>query len=115
LCWSAWESAGEVKSVMRDQIRSPADALWMIGVLLGESHSYGQEHKVRYSIALGLLERFTEIGHLTGLLATLESGKLTKRETIALREFKKALKRRADGKADSAGNTLHDPDEETLE
>ncbi|HKW27863.1 MAG TPA: hypothetical protein VJT54_00885, partial [Verrucomicrobiae bacterium] len=78
-------------------------------------HSYGHEHKVRYSITLGLVERFSEVAHLNDLLGKLKSDKRTKRETIALREFAKALKRRAEGKPDIAGDAFHDPDEEILE
>ena len=115
LRWSSWESAEEVKSLMKTLICTPQDAQWLLTVLLGESHSYGQEHRVRYSIALGLLERFTDIAHLTDLLANLKSSKLVKRETIALREFNKALKRRADGQPDNVGDVMHDTDEEVLE
>ena len=100
---------------MKTLICTPQDAQWLLTVLLGESHSYGQEHRVRYSIALGLLERFTDIAHLTDLLANLKSSKLVKRETIALREFNKALKRRADGQPDNVGDVMHDTDEEVLE
>ena len=115
LRWSSWESADKVKSLMNGQIRTPVDALWLLTVLLGESHSYGHEHKVRYSITLGLVERFSEVAHLNDLLGKLKSDKRTKRETIALREFAKALKRRAEGKPDIAGDAFHDPDEEILE
>lgn len=115
LRWSSWASADEVKSLMKGQIRAPADALWLLTVLLGESHSYGQEHRIHYSITLGFLERFTEIAHLTDLLAQLKSDKLTKREAIAVREFNKALKRRADGEPDSIEGLRHDLDEEVVE
>jgi predicted KAP-like P-loop ATPase len=115
LRWSSWESAEEVKSLMKDQIRTPTDALWLLTVLLGESHSYGHDHRVRYSMTLGSLERFANIAHLTDLLTKLKSDKLSKRETIALREFNKALKRRAEGEPDSVGDVMQDPDEEVLE
>ena len=100
---------------MKDQIRTAADALWLLTILLGESHSYGQEHKVRYSITLGSLERFTDIAHLSSLLEGLTSNKLSKRENIALREFNKAAKRRAEGKPDNVGDPWDDPDEEVVD
>ena len=115
LRWSSWESADKVKSLMKGQIRTPADALWLLTVLLGESHSYGQEHRVRYAVTLGLLERFLEISHLSDLLGKLKSDKLTKRETIAIREFNKALKRRTEGVPDQPEDAYHDPDEEIVE
>ena len=114
LRWSSWEAPSEVKLLMDGQIRAPAEALWLISTLLGESHSYGHEHKVRYSITLGLLERFSDIARLEGLLGKLKSSKLTKRQTIAVREFQKALKRRADGQPDIVGDVFHDPDEEVV-
>jgi hypothetical protein len=115
LRWSSWESADEVKSQMKGQTRTPAEALWLLTLLLGESHSFGHDHRITYSMTLGSLECFTDIAHLTDLLAKLNSDKLTKREAIALREFKKALNRRAEGKPDNVGNVMHDPDEEVLE
>ncbi|MEN9576698.1 MAG: hypothetical protein RL514_4553 [Verrucomicrobiota bacterium] len=115
LRWGAWESAEERKSLMKCQIRTPTDALWLLTVLLGESHSYGEDHRVRYSITLGLLEHFIDIGHLTELMTNLKSDKLTKRETIALREFTKAVKRRAEGKPDNVGDVMRDQDEEIVE
>jgi hypothetical protein len=115
LRWSSWESTDEVKCLVHDQIRTPKDALWLLTVLLGESHSYGRDHRVCYSITLGLLERFTDIAHLTQLVAKLGLNSLSKRETIALREFDKALKRRAEGKPDIVGDASHDPDEEVVE
>ncbi|HXI69022.1 MAG TPA: P-loop NTPase fold protein [Verrucomicrobiae bacterium] len=113
--WSAWESADEVKSLMKGQILTSADALWLLTVLLGESHSYGHDHKVRYSMTLGSLERFTDISQLSDLLAKVKASNRAKREAIALREFNKALKRRAEGKPDNVGDMMHDPDEEVVE
>lgn len=115
LRWSSWESADEVKSLMTNQICTPADALWLLTVLLGESHSFGHDHKVRYSMMLGSLERFVDIAHLTDLVAELKLDRMTKRERIAFREFTKALKRRAEGKPDNVSDVMYDPDEEVLE
>jgi hypothetical protein len=100
---------------MKGQIRTPADALWLLTILLGESHSYGQEHRVRYSMPLGPLERFIDIAELTSLRTKVNASKLSKRETIALREFDKALKRRAEGKPDNPGDVWHDAEEEVVE
>jgi hypothetical protein len=115
LTWSAWESPNQVKALIKDLIRTSADALWLLTILLGESHSYGQEHRVRYSMTLASIERFTEISHLNNLLDGLKTGNLSKRETIAFREFNKAMKRRAEGKPDNVGDARNDPDEEVLE
>ncbi|HEV2435109.1 MAG TPA: hypothetical protein VG077_03855 [Verrucomicrobiae bacterium] len=45
----------------------------------------------------------------------MKASNLTKREVIALREFNKALKRRAEGKPDNVGDMMHDPDEGVVE
>lgn len=115
LRWSYWEAQDEVKSVMKTLLCTPADALWLMTVLLGESHSLGQDIRVRYSMALEMLERFTDIAHLAELVSKMESDKLSKREKIALREFNKARKRRSDGQSDHVGHVWDDPDEEVVE
>ena len=66
-------------------------------------------------MTLGSLERFTDISQLSDLLAKVKASNRAKREAIALREFNKALKRRAEGKPDNVGDMMHDPDEEVVE
>jgi hypothetical protein len=72
----------------------------LLKVLLSETHSFGQTHQVRYYISLQVVERFTDIEKLTKMVEQLEEKQLPKKEAIAVRAFRSALKRRAEGKPD---------------
>jgi hypothetical protein len=114
--WSQWGSLEEVRTWLDGHLGKPIDATWLLSILLDESHSYGREHKVHYSITLGVVERFADVARLNALLSKLKSDKLTKRETIAVREFNKAVTRRTEGKPDDAGrHEYDDADAETIE
>ena len=71
--------------------------------------------KIDAEDSLGSLERFCDIEHLQSLLNNFASGKLNKRETIALRELDKARKRRVAGEPDVVQDAFDDQDEETVE
>jgi hypothetical protein len=74
----------------------------LLTVLLGEMHSWGQEHQIRYYIQLSVVERFADVAKLTTLVEQVKEARLSKTEARAVREFKNALKRRAEGKPDDA-------------
>lgn len=113
--WSAWESDSELRAMMKTQIRNQADALWLLEVLLFESHSYGREHRIRYWIQLNVIERFIEVSTLSELLADVRPDTLGKRGAIAFREFHKAQKRRTEGKPDNIRDVHGEPSEEIAE
>ena len=89
-------------------------AAWLLTVLLSEVHSWGREHRVRYYIHLPTVERFADAAELTRLIDQLRESKLSKKEATAIREFKAALKRRAEGKADDAWRNERDGHEEEI-
>jgi KAP family P-loop domain len=115
LRWGGWEDPNITKQVVESMIKTSADAVWLITLLLGEGHSYGREHRVSYSISLGSLERYIDLRILENLIEKVSVEKLSKRQKIAIREFGKALKRRAEGKPDLIDHTHDDPDEEIVE
>ena len=65
-------------------------------------HSWGREHRVRYYIQLSVVERFADVAKLTRLVEQVKEAGLSMKEVRAVREFKNALKRRAEGKSDEA-------------
>lgn len=98
--WGEWASKEEVKSWVNRQLKTPKDAVWLLSLLLGEMNSYGQTHQIFYGIRLSEIERFASIPKLKKLVAGLRRTKLSKREGMAVRAFRSALKRRSEGKAD---------------
>lgn len=100
--WSEWAPPEEVRSWLDGHAASAKGAIWLLSVLLGESHSWGQEHRVRYFIQLATVDRFADVAKLTQLVQQVNEARLSKQEGRALREFKNALNRRAEGKPDNA-------------
>lgn len=100
--WSEWASVEEVRSWLATYTRTPKGAVWLLTVLLGETHSYGAQHRMRYYIHLPTVERFADVAQLTRHVGQIDEAKLTTKEARAIHEFRKALARRAEGKADTA-------------
>jgi len=100
--WSEWGTRDEVRRWIERKTQTPEGALWFLLVALGERHSWGADHRVRYFISLSFVERFADAERIRALTGRLNRGKLSKREQIALRELDKAFARRAEGKPDNA-------------
>lgn len=113
--WSEWTSLDEVRTWVMKHSDNPKGAVWLLTVLLGEMHSWGQEHRIRYYIQLSIVERFTDVAKLTEFVEQVKESGLSKKEARAVQEFKNALKRRAEGKSDEAWKDNHDGYEEISE
>ena len=112
--WSEWASLEEVREWLASHADNPKSAIWLLTVLLGEMHSWGQEHRVRYYIDLPTVERFADVAKLTHLVEKVNQTGLSKKEARSLREFKSALERRAQGKSDEAWKEDRDEFEEEI-
>lgn len=100
--WSEWTSAEEVRSWIAAYTRKPKGAVWLLTVLLGESHSWGAEHRMRYYIDLRTIERFTDLSKLTELVDQVDVEGLPVKQARAVQEYRNALRRRMEGKSDEA-------------
>jgi len=100
--WSEWTSVDEVRAWLSVHTENAKGAVWLLTVLLGAIHSWGSEHRVRYYIQLSVVERFADVAKLTKLIEQVKETGLSKKEARAVREFKNALKRKAEGKSDEA-------------
>jgi hypothetical protein len=100
--WSEWATVDEVRAWIAGHTENPKGAVWLLTVLLGEMHSWGREHRVRFYIQLSVVERFADVEKLTKLVEQVKETRLSKKEARAVQEFKSALKRRAEGKSDEA-------------
>ena len=100
--WSDW-APDEARVWVAKQVTSAQGAVWLLSVLLGEVHEHGKKLTVRHYFKLSNLERFTDVETVQKSVADLPDGKATERERIALREFQRAIQRRAEGKPESDG------------
>ena len=90
--------------------------LWFLLVALGESHSWGADHRVRYFIELSTIERFADLDRIRSLATRIKRNRLPRKEQIALRELDKAFVRRTQGKSDKAWqNDFHGGDDEIVD
>jgi hypothetical protein len=112
--WSEWTTLEEVRAWLARHTEDAKGAIWLLTVLLGETHSWGREHRMRYYIHLPTVEKFSDVTKLTQLVGTLKESGLLKKESIALREFKKALKRREEGKSDEAWKNSDEYEDEEV-
>jgi hypothetical protein len=100
--WSEWTTKDEVRAWVEKQVRGTKDAVWLLTVLMGEMHSWGRTHRVRYYISLVTVELFVDAEKLNELIKEVNEEKLPKKAKIAVTEFRLARKRRAEGKPDDA-------------
>jgi predicted KAP-like P-loop ATPase len=98
--WSRMGSVQEVKNWVMTHVKDGPGALWLLEILLGESHSWGHEHRVSYGIELGAIERFADLAAVTKHVATLKAEGLSKRQAHAVAAFNRAIERRKAGRAD---------------
>lgn len=100
--WSDWDF-DSVRGWVRAQVATTDGALWLLSTLLGEVHSHGRELKTSYHMKLSTIERFADVEAIKNALADAKLPALAQREEISLREFYRALKRRAEGKPETDG------------
>jgi predicted KAP-like P-loop ATPase len=114
--WSQWGDLQEVRQWIEQRTRTPKGVVWFLLVALGESHSWGGDHRVRYFIELSTIERYADVDRIRSLAARINRNKLPKKEQTALRELDKAFARREEGKSDKAWqNDFGTPDDEIVE
>ena len=114
--WSNWADLEEVRQWVERKTQTSKGVLWFLLAALGESHSWGGDHRIRYFINLSVIERYADAERIRSITARVKRDKLSKREQIALRELDKAFARRAEGKSDDAWqHEFGSEDEEIVE
>ena len=99
--WFRWGDKAEARFWVASHLKRPQDALGLLRRLLNKSTSTGAEGtKVHYHVHLPFVEQFIELKRLTDLTSDLEAEAFDALDKTALVEFRKALKRRAEGKSD---------------
>jgi predicted KAP-like P-loop ATPase len=99
--WFQWGDKAEVKTWIAGHVHNAEDALWLLGTLMMKPTSTGAGGTVvHHYIHLGFIEQFFDPNRLQELTSDIKPTGLQGLEKVALLEFRKALKRRADGRPD---------------
>jgi predicted KAP-like P-loop ATPase len=111
--WRDWASAEEPRVWVQTILQSDEDVLAFLVAFLQQSTSqtFG-DHAVRshWRIRLGGLEPFVEIDRLEQRIDRLKIRELSEKQKEAINQFRKAIKRRKQGKPDS--DFLRDDDDD---
>jgi predicted KAP-like P-loop ATPase len=103
LRWSQWASSEEVRAWVSKQVVQPKGAAWLLAQLVSEVRSHGRETKITPFMKLSTVERFADLAILEQKLKNLDESKISEKEKTSLREFRRALKRRQEGKPEFDG------------
>jgi hypothetical protein len=99
--WFKWGDRAEVKAWVGSHVHNADDALWLLRALMMTSTSTGAGGTaVHHYIHLGFIEQFFDPNRLHELTSAIEPTRLQGLDQEALLEFRKAQKRRADGRPD---------------
>jgi predicted KAP-like P-loop ATPase len=99
--WFAWGDKSEVRAWVGQHVQDADGALWLLRQLLGIVTSTGVRGTEVYKyIHLGFLEQFFPVNEMERLTSGSDPAHLQGDDKVALLEFRKALKRRAEGRPD---------------
>lgn len=93
--WRAWAGEKEVREWLAQECTRPKSAAWLLSCLMERSSS-GSE--VRYQIRLSDVSEYVEVAMLEQSLAECDETIFSENERIAVKEFRRAIKRRNEGK-----------------
>lgn len=108
--WSRWESVEAVKAWLSDHTTSANGAAWFLSVLLNRIVTTRGDgsRTTSYRLRLADVEHFSDVTALSETLERADLMTLSEKESNAVREFHKAMKRRAEGKTDETWDDTHD-------
>lgn len=99
--WLNWGDRAEVRSWIREHVMGSLDAVWLLRRLLSVSTSSGAAGtRVLHHINLPFVEQFLDSAHLASLTDGLKVDDFQGLDRTALLEFRRAVKRRAQGRPD---------------
>ena len=99
--WFSWGDKTEVRTWVSQHVQNATGALLLLKTLLGTTTTTGDSGTtVRHYVHLGFIEQFFDVTQLENLTSGLKPDALQGLDKTALVEFRKALKRRAEGLPD---------------
>lgn len=105
--WSEWDSIEAVRTWITIELAKNGTTPWLLSVLTSQGSANG---KPFYYLTWSTLARFVDPDLITARVSDLDESKLTEREQIGLKQFKRALKRKEEGKPELTGHEWRDED-----
>ena len=93
--WRAWAPDGEVREWVDEECVRPEGAAWLLSCLMGRISS-GSD--VRHYIRLSKVAEYADIEKLETSIAVVDEATLSEKVRTAVKEFRRAIKRRNEGK-----------------
>jgi predicted KAP-like P-loop ATPase len=101
-CWFGWGDKAEVRGWVAQHVQKATEAVWLLRMLLAKTSSTGAGGtRLLYHVHLPFIEQFVDLNHLTDLTVDLKPEECEGLDRTALIEFRKALKRRSEGRPDN--------------
>jgi predicted KAP-like P-loop ATPase len=103
--WSEWDSIDAVRSWLTAECEKNGATPWLLSVLTSEGATNG---KPFYYLTWSTLARFVDTDLIKARASELKEAALNQRERIGLQQFKRALKRKDEGKPELTGHEWRD-------
>ena len=97
--WQRW-TPDEVRAWITDKCTTPEKAAWVISLLMSHASSNGV---VKYYIRLSDVANYGDVSKFEGMMACVDEEKFPEKQKIAVKEFRRALQRRKEGKPEMDG------------
>lgn len=107
--WGALTSVDEIRKWLAAQIGTPDGAAWALSLMMNRVSSNG---KTRYYIKLSFVEKYADVDALGKQIADIDETTIPEQHKIAVQEFKRALRRKGQGKPEQDGYRRFDDDED---
>ena len=98
--WRAWATENEVREWLAQECVKPDAAAWLLSSLMGRVTA-GSD--VYHYIKLSHVEEYADLAMLETSIATVDENTLTEKQKTAVKEFRRAIKRRNEGKPEQDG------------
>jgi predicted KAP-like P-loop ATPase len=98
--WFHWGDKAEVRAWLAERAKDEKGAVWLLRTLLLESSTGMQGTRIHRHIDLRVVAQFSDVALVTELTQATKTEELQELDKTGLLEFRKALKRRAEGRLD---------------
>ena len=110
--WARLGEREEVRGWLTNQLRVPKNAAWVVSLLMSRASSNGE---TRYYIQPSFVQSYVALEEVEKALRKVNDKQLSEKEAIAVREFRRALKRKREGKPELDSRRLFETEHETAE
>jgi predicted KAP-like P-loop ATPase len=98
--WLDWAPKTEVRAWVAQECTKPEAAAWLLSSLMGR---FSSGSDVRHYIKLSYVAEYADIALLESSIQAVDEQALSEKERIAVKEFRRSIKRRNEGKPEQDG------------